>query len=456
MSAENRVRPLNVVYLHSHDTGRYISPYGFKVPTPNMQALAEGGTVFRRAFSAAPTCSPSRAALLTGQAAHSSGMLGLAHRGFSLNDPDQHLAAVLRAAGYTTVLAGVQHVAKDVRDLAYDRVLSHGERDVDRVMPAAGEAIGELAAAGQPFFLDVGVFETHRPYPEPGPEDDPRYLAPPLPMPDTRETRTDMAAYHTMVRELDRGVGMVLDALELHGLADDTLVIHTTDHGLAWPAMKCNLTVHGTGVLLVLRAPGTIPAGDVIDAMVSHLDVFPTICELVGIPAPAWLQGHSLLPLLDGSATAIREAVFAEVTYHAAYEPQRSVRTDRWNYVRRFGGRPTPVLPNIDDGITRDVFLAAGWERQMLAEEQLYDVLFDPAESANLAGNPAYAGVLEAMRARLDDWMQETDDPLLHGPVPLPPGAEMNDVDSRAFSEPLWRAAPDGTVSRVPNHAINA
>ena len=101
----------NILYVHSHDTGRYIQPLGRAVPTPNLQRLAEGGVLFRQAFCAAPVCSASRSALLTGQAPHSAGMLGLAHRGFRLNDYRQHLAQFLGAAGYHTALVGVQHEA---------------------------------------------------------------------------------------------------------------------------------------------------------------------------------------------------------------------------------------------------------------------------------------------------------------------------------------------------------
>ncbi len=103
----------NILYLHSHDTGRYIQPYGYAVPTPNLQRLAEGGMLFRQAFCASPTCSPSRASLLTGMVPHSNGMRGLAHFGFTLDDPTQHLLYTLRQAGYQTVLAGEQHIARD-------------------------------------------------------------------------------------------------------------------------------------------------------------------------------------------------------------------------------------------------------------------------------------------------------------------------------------------------------
>ena len=96
----------NILYIHSHDTGRYVQPYGHAIPTPNIQRLAEQGVLFRKAFCAAPTCSPSRASLLTGQYAHCNGMLGLAHRGFSLYDYKQHLIHTLRKEGYKSALIG--------------------------------------------------------------------------------------------------------------------------------------------------------------------------------------------------------------------------------------------------------------------------------------------------------------------------------------------------------------
>ncbi|MBT7166430.1 MAG: sulfatase-like hydrolase/transferase, partial [Victivallales bacterium] len=95
----------NILYIHSHDTGRYIQPYGHAVATPNLQRLAEQGVLFRQAFTINPTCSPSRACLLSGECAHSNGMLGLAHRGFSMNY-EHHIVNTLKAQGYTTALAG--------------------------------------------------------------------------------------------------------------------------------------------------------------------------------------------------------------------------------------------------------------------------------------------------------------------------------------------------------------
>ena len=105
---------MNIIYIHSHDTGRYVQPYGHSIPTPNIQKLAEEGVLFRQAFCANPTCSPSRACLLSGQWAHTAGMGGLVNRGWSLPTPKNLIMHTLAEAGYETVLAGFQHVVKDV------------------------------------------------------------------------------------------------------------------------------------------------------------------------------------------------------------------------------------------------------------------------------------------------------------------------------------------------------
>ena len=113
----------NILYLHSHDTGRYVQPYGEPVPMPNVQALADQGVLFREAFCAAPTCSASRACLLTGQYGQSNGMLGLAHRGWSLRDYRHHIVHTLRKVGYTSTLIGEQHISKEPEVIGYDEVM---------------------------------------------------------------------------------------------------------------------------------------------------------------------------------------------------------------------------------------------------------------------------------------------------------------------------------------------
>lgn len=423
----------NILYLHSHDTGRYIQPYGYGVPTPHLQRLVEEGVLFRQAFCASPTCSPSRGALLSGMAPHNNGMMGLAHLGFRMNDYTQHIIHTLGGAGYTSILAGVQHLDHpDGRKIGYDRILA--DEPAFARLPIQRRAAAFLnRAPKQPFFLDVGFHDTHRPFPEP--EVEAGYIRPPAPLPDTPETRRDMAGFITSAQLLDRQMGAVLRALEKSGLAENTLVICTTDHGLAFPAMKCNLTDHGTGVMLLVRGPGGFTGGKVIDALVSHIDLFPTLCDLLNVTPPPWLQGCSLLPLVDGRAEEIHEAVFAEINFHVAVELLRSVRTRRWKYIRRFDSRVHPVLPNCDDSLTKTLWMENGWRNRPVDAEELYDLLFDPNEAHNLARDPGYQATLSAMRERLEGWMRDTDDPLLRGPLQWPEGTRRLEPDQISPSE---------------------
>ena len=425
--------PPNILYLHSHDTGRFVQPYGHPVPTPNIQRLADQGVLFRKAFCAAPTCSASRACLLTGQYGHNNGMLGLAHRGWSLNDYQQHLVHPLHKAGYYSVLIGEQHIAKRPDIIGFDRVVKIPTTRVETVAPAAIETLGEMPR--QPFFLSVGFFETHRDFLNPPSLRDSLYSIPPPNLPDTPETRRDMAAYKASARSLDQGVGSVLEALDANGLADNTLIVFTTDHGLAFPESKATLFDRGLGVMLILRGPG-FSGGKVIDALVSHIDVYPTLCELAGIDPPDFLQGTSVVPLVNGEADSIRDEVFAEMTWHAAYEPQRAIRTERWKYIRRFGERSRPVLVNCDDSPSKSLLIELGWAERKVPFEQLYDLAFDPNEARNLAGEEDFEEVRSELAARLHDWMVETDDPLLHGDPEPPRGAELNDPDQISASEP--------------------
>ena len=201
--------------------------------------------------------------------------------------------------------------------------------------------------------------------------------------------------------------------------------------------MKCHLTDHGIGVMLMMRGPGVGEGARVCDALVSQIDVYPTVCEIAGIDPPGWLEGVSMTPLFRGEADEINEAVFAEVTFHAAYEPMRAARTKRWKYIRRFNDRGRPVLPNCDDSPSKDVMIAAGWADRPLPREELYDLAFDPLEVNNLVDTSAHSTVLVEMRNRLDAWMKRTDDPLLIGPVPPPPMAKLNDPNGLSPNDPF-------------------
>jgi N-sulfoglucosamine sulfohydrolase len=426
----------NIIYLHSHDTGRYISPYGHKVRTPNLQKFAEEGVVFRQCFCANPTCSPSRACLLTGEYAHSNGMLGLAHRGFEMNDYSKHLLHTLRDEGYKSYLLGIQHIISGDRvdEIGYDEVLAPDcSRAASAVAPVACDFLKNPPA--EPFFLAIGTFETHREFPEHETEDDPRWASVPPHLPDTSDTRLDMARFNTMAKHYDDGVGMVLDCLEETGLAENTLVIITTDHGIAFPGMKCNLYDRGLGVLLLMRGPNGVSGGKVIDAMTSHVDVFPTICDYLGIDAPERLQGMSQMPVITGAEDSVRDAVFAEVNAHAGYEPKRCVRTERYKYIKRLTKYGKPFLANVDDGLSKDIWVKHGWADRDIKDEELYDLVFDPQENNNIIDRPELAEVVADLRDRMAKWMSETNDEALEGMPSLPVGALVCEADSPSPKE---------------------
>ncbi|PCJ62290.1 MAG: sulfatase [Planctomycetota bacterium] len=431
----------NIIYLHTHDCGRYVQPYGYPVSTPNIQILAEGGITFRQAHAASPTCSPSRGALVTGSSPHSCGMTGLAGMGFALKNPEQHMLFTLRDAGFSTTLIGQQHVAEDSNTIGYDEVIPFPEISrrngghtfkASVVAPAAAEWLSKKRT--EPFFLNIGMDDTHRIWPEPGPEDDPRFVRPPEPIPDNPVTRKDFACYRTSARTLDKGIGLILEALDKNGLSENTLVICTTDHGLGFPRMKSSLYDGGTGVMLIIKGPGGFNGGQVSDALVSQIDIFPTVCELLGIQPPSWLEGRSMMPLMRGEYEEVNEHIFTEINYHGGYDPTRAVRTQRYKYIKHF---KTPNFPartsNQRKGPTLELWIEKGWRERPYPNEELYDLFFDPNEADNLAEKPAFLNILNSMQGRMQRWMEYTSDPLLAGEVPQPQEGTIYDVDSRCI-----------------------
>jgi arylsulfatase A-like enzyme len=427
---------LNILYIHTHDTGRYIQPYGYAVPTPNLQNFARNGTIFRQAFSCAPTCSPSRAGLLTGMMPHSCGMVGLAHLGFGLDNYSHHLVQFLNNNGYETILCGIQHEAADVELIGYKNVVgATGERlgsggfsTAEYDLANAAEAARCLRSSTKgPFFLSFGTFSTHREFPENEDGLVSDYSRPPSILPDNPRTRQDFAAYLRSAAVADRCFGILMEALNSSTAKDSTLVIFTTDHGIAFPNMKGTLFDSGIGVSLLVDFPGNQRRGGNVDALVSQIDLFPTICELAHLELPLHLQGCSLLPLLNRDGETIRDQLFAENNYHVVYDPMRCVRNQRHKLIRYFGKYDRAFPANCDDSPSKDLFLENGFFERPREREMLFDLYFDPGETTNLASEKSYQQLYQDLNSRLLSWMEQTNDPLLRGEVPKPEGAVVGD-----------------------------
>jgi arylsulfatase A-like enzyme len=175
--------------------------------------------------------------------------------------------------------------------------------------------------------------------------------------------------------------------------------------------------------------------GKVIDAMISHVDVFPTICDYIGIDIPERIQGFSQMPVITGKEQSVRDAIFAEVNAHAGYEPKRCVRTERYKYIKRLTKYGKPFLSNIDDGLSKDVLVEHGLADRTLDCEELYDLLFDPQEVNNIIDDPAMSGVVAEMRERMREWMVETNDDALNGMPRIPVGAQVCETVSPSPTE---------------------
>ncbi|QDP94648.1 sulfatase [Microlunatus elymi] len=446
------VRRPNVLLLHCHDLGRHLNVYGAKtVSSPRLDAFAADAVIADQMYATAPQCSPSRAGLFTGRWPHHNGVLGLTHDifGWDLHADEQHLAARLRRAGYRTELVGQHHESRRLADdqvaarLGFDRVQAEGLGEV--VVERTTDALRRLAAADEPFYLQAGFSEPHR---RPGERDAPgvmgfigNHLQPddsrgvevPGYLADTESAREEIAELQGAIKFMDDCAGRVLDELDRLGLAENTITIFTTDHGLALPRAKCSLYDPGLEVAFMIRWPAAGWTGGVhLEPLLLNLDVTPTLLVALGLEqdgpagAPA-IDGRSFLPLLPGeqpdgeaSGQATRGEVFGELTYHDYYDPKRSVRTQRHKLIVNFTAAPKFMDPS------------QSWVRRCIPVHapngnighdpivELYDLAEDPYELRNRADDPALAEVRADLLARLGSWMAATDDPLLAGAVTSP------------------------------------
>jgi N-sulfoglucosamine sulfohydrolase len=430
-------RQPNVLLIHCHDLGRHLGCYGVDVETPAIDSLAADGALFENHFVTAPQCTPSRGSLMTGRYPHVNGLMGLAHTHWELDEGERILPNYLGDAGYETHLFGLQHITQDTDKLGYDHIHSEGnlypgvspavhQANRARTVSSVVASFLERSAFDEPFFASIGFFECHRVEEETGrfgfdaghyDADDPDGIRPLPYLPDRRGIRQDLAEMHGMIEAIDDGVGTILSALETADLADETLVIFTTEHGLAFPRAKGSCYDAGLEAVLLVRYPELVEDGSRYDDLLSNVDVLPTVLDLVDVEIPGDLAGRSFLPLLTGEEYEPHERLFAEMTWHDEYNPVRAVRTERYKYIRSFWHLPTVYL-------AQDVYASeAGREvRESYSApyrpyEELYDLRATPQEDENVALEPRYQDVRRELSEYLHEWMVETDDPLLDGPV---------------------------------------
>ena len=414
----------NVLLIAVHDLGTRLGCYGSEnVPSANLDRFAAEGVRFTRNFCTAPYCSPSRGGIISGQYPHVNGLMGLVNLGWDWRPENHTLAKLLGSAGYETHLFGFQHEATNdnIESLGFEHVSDRGLKHKCRIVAPMVEEFFAGRGAGdatRPFYVRVGFDEVHRSFKDHTPEDPEKVVLPPW-VEDSPGAREDFAEYDGAIRDMDAAVGRILAALDAAGLAEDTLVIFTTDHGSPFPRAKASLYDAGINTALMLRWPGGGVSGGVAhDQMLSNVDLFPTLLEICGVEVPGNIQGRSFLPLLRGEEYSPREFIFAGKNTQAT-DVKRCLRTERYKYIRNYNPGPRLMLSgDAESSLTR-----RDMNNDHVAprpEVELYDLEADPLERDNLAGRPESGEIERDLAARLRGLQEETGDPLLAGPIPRP------------------------------------
>ena len=438
--------PPNILMLVAEDLSPRIGPYGDPVAqTPNLDRLARRSVRFERVFTTAGVCAPSRAALVTGQHQISFGAQHMRTTtgplGEYLARPEPSVKAfpeLLRAAGYFTFT--------DAKlDYQFSGVAA-GTGPFTIWSAQGRDAHWRQRQPGQPFFGLINFMETHesgvmRPDGEPHSEShartqqfrsrsglvsppvtDPADVTPPPYYPDLPAVRRDLARHYDNIHAMDRRLGRILESLRADGLARDTIVVFTSDHGDGLPRAKRELTDAGLRVPLLVHiparhAPAGWPGTGVDDRLVSFVDLAPTILAWAGVPAPVWLHGTSLS---DGPP---REFVFASRDrIDEVMDRKRAVRDARYKYIRSWhpevpGGHRLEYRDNLDMVRAMRAAYEAGRlnsvQRQWFeppGEERLYDTLSDPHELENRVADPELVEVRRRLRDALIDWLARVGD----------------------------------------------
>lgn len=426
----------NILLIVSEDNGPEIGAYGAPyVSTPNLDALAAGGVLFQNAYVPQAGCSQSRAAFLTGLYPHQNGQIGLATWKFGLYRGDTpNIVRSLKEAGYRTGIIGKLHVNPPEAfpfDFAKIPSANFQRDDMGRYAAFAAEFMGQ---AEQPFFLSVNYPDAHRPFltqvdgiPErplrAGDVEPLEYMGL-----DSPELRKQTANYYNSINRLDTYVGDLLQALIDSGKHDNTLVVYLGDHGADLLRGKRTSYEGGVRIPLIMRWPGLQQSGQVREELVSTLDLMPTFLEAAAAGEVAGLAGRSLNPLMAGQSPPWREYLFTEYHLHSNhnYFPQRTVRDRRYKLIRNL--MPNTVNPGHTFTLGR--FFGEAELRQVASgapqrvrtayqtmakppEYELYDLTADPYEFENLASDPAHDDTFERLKARLQQWRVETEDPFL-------------------------------------------
>jgi N-sulfoglucosamine sulfohydrolase len=472
----------NVIFYIADDLGHYMGCYGYsKVHTPHLDSLAADGTLFTRAYATTASCSASRSVIMTGLHNHANGQYGHAHdyHKFSSwpNCVTLSLPRVMSRAGYRTALSGKYHVAPE-KVFHYDKYLAADGRDTFKLVDSCKPIIEEKS--NKPFFLYIATADPHR-----GGGRDPKsnlefkpdvfgnrkdgsnigeiseikykpedVFVPPF-LPDTPACREELAHYYRSVSRVDQGLARLVQILKDAGVYDKTLIVVTSDHGMAFPGGKTTVYEPGLRVPFIVRNPYNTKRGVKCDALISHVDITPSLLDFAGgldhstngpkdpLDAEAFwdaekldkkdnrgskhltrYHGKSWLSCLEKESDPSRQAIHGSHTFHEIqmYYPMRCIRDERYKLIWNIAN-PLPFP------FASDLWTSSAWQAQLkLGKDanygvrtvgeyiqrprfELYDMQYDTEERKNLAADPAHAETLKLYQEKMKQFQQELGDP---------------------------------------------
>ncbi len=456
--------PPNILFAISDDQSwLHAGAYGDQlVQTPAFDRVARDGVLFSHAFTATPSCTPSRSAILTGQA-----IWRLEQGGLLFGTLPEKLPVFplrLEEAGFFIGYTGKGWSPGDFRA---------GGRTRDPLGPAYNDARVDSPIDGispidyaanfdefldskpkeRPFFFWFGASEPHLPYSQgAGLKKGKDIEAVQVPdfLPDATEVRGDFLDYYAEIEWFDRHLGTMLQLLEQTGELDNTLIIVTSDNGMPLPRSKTTLYDWGVRMPLAISWPRRIPGKRKVEDFVSHPDFAPTLLELAGVEVPAEMTGRSLLPILfserEGRVEAGRNRVFTAIERHTWCRPggrpypSRAIRTYEYLYIRNYepdrwpAGDPDFDSPHqgfygdVDRSPTKSFMLERAHQTSFPREfewgfgkrpaEELFKIEGDPYQIVNLAEDPQYSEIKQSLRRQLDEHLIQSEDPRARGESP--------------------------------------
>ncbi len=411
------------------------------IKTPNLDQLAADGVRFTNAFCTSASSAASRSVLLTGKYGHATGSYGHVHdyHHFSTYDNVLSLPVILADNGYHTARVGKYHVAPE-SVYHFDEVYKADPRNTVEM----AEVSSVIFDSKEPFFLYFCPDDPHRGDPftpevwsdpnrfgnrDEGYEGvttvkyDPSKVLVPDFLPDTKQTREEIAEYYESISRIDQGFGRLMEHLEASGKRDNTIVIYISDNGMAFPGAKTTLYDAGMQLPCIISNPAVAVKGATCDAMITWADMTPTLLDMVGLESPTAMHGRSFYDVIGDEQTDGFDEILAAHNFHeiTMYYPMRVLRNREYKLIWN-------VAWQQEYPFASDLWASSTWQRayrdgdKMFGRRsmeaflqrpkfELYNIQTDPCESINLAEDPTYAEVLELMQERLLVRLRESSDP---------------------------------------------